>query len=466
VDELAYLSATEHAELLRQGQLSAVELVQHYLDRSDRLNPAVNGYITIAHEQALAAAREADALLAAGGELPPYLGVPLSVKDLADTAGIRTTMGTATYRDRVPDKDASSVASLKQAGYVVIGKSNTAEFGVGSTDPIAYGACHNPWNLDHTTGGSSGGAGATVAAAMCSVGVGGDGGGSVRIPAAFCGVVGLKPSRGRITAAPRPQNLLTQTGPLTRTVTDAAGMLDAMAGYSAGDAYWAKEPERPFREEVGREPGKLRIAYSTGADRTGTIVENVDAVLSTAKTLESLGHDVFEAPDLWPDEAVENSIYLLYPAAFLGMADDLPPLDTMDPIFAGLFSYAQSVSLSDYVKAESTLLTACRGIVRHFDDFDVLLTPTVAYAPARIEELRTPKEEGSGGILLTSTWNYTGQPAISLPLHVSDAGLPIGIQLVGRPDDEATLFRLSGQLEQALPWRNRRPASESLLETA
>jgi amidase len=349
----------------------------------------------------------------------------------------------------------------------VIGKSNTAEFGVGSTDPIAYGACHNPWNLDHTTGGSSGGAGATVAAAMCSVAMGGDGGGSVRIPAAFCGVVGLKPSRGRCTSAPKPQNMLTQPGPLSRTVADSAGMLDAMAGYFAGDAYWAKEPERPFADEVGRPVGKLRIAYSAGPERNGTISENVDAMLTTAKTLESLGHDVFEASvDLWPDEIVENTIYLLYPAAFLAMADELPPIDTMDPIFAGLYEYAKSVSLSDYVKAESTLFTACRRVVQHFDDFDVLLTPTVAYAPSRIEDLRTPKDATQGGILLTSTWNYTGQPALSLPLQVSGAGLPIGIQLVGRPDDEATLFRLGAQLEEALPWRDRRPASESLLQPA
>jgi amidase len=461
---LAYLSATEQAALLRAGNVSSIELVEGYLARSDQLNPHVNGYITIAHEQARAAARDADKALAAGGDLPPFTGVPVSVKDLSDTAGIRTTMGTASYSDRVPESDSTGVAALKRAGYLVLGKSNTAEFGVGSTDPIAYGACRNPWNLQHTTGGSSGGAGATVAAAMCSVGIGSDGGGSVRIPAAFCGVVGVKPSRGRCSSAPKPQNMLAQPGPLSRTVADAAGMLDAIAGYVAGDAYWAPAPERPYVEEAARDPGRLRIAFSTAADRAGTVADNVDAVLSTAKTLESLGHDVFEAPELWPDEVIENTIYLLYPAGFLAMADDLPPLETMDPIFAGLFEHAQTVSLSDYARAETALFTACRDIVRHFQDFDVLLTPTVAYEPARIEDLRTPKEEGRGGILLTSTWNYTGQPAMSLPLHTSVGGLPIGIQIVGRPNDEATLFRLGAQLEQALPWRDRRPASESLIE--
>jgi amidase len=461
--EIAYLPALEHARLIRTKELSPVELVEIYLRRIDQLNPHLNAYITVAADHALAAAKEAADAIGSGTDLPPLFGVPVSIKDLLDTAGIRTTMGTATYSDRVPDQDARTVRLLKEAGCLVLGKSNTAEFGVGSTDPIAYGACHNPWDLDRTTGGSSGGAAATTAAALCSIGLGTDGGGSVRIPAGFCGTVGLKPSRGRVSGAPRPQSMLAQPGPCARSVADAAAFLDAIAGPEPGDAFWAPTPAEPFLATTLRDGPRLRIAVATGPERISTLPEYADATRRIADLLTELGHIVVEAPaDMWPDEAVETSLYLLYAAGCLSL--QLPPLETMDPIFGTLLAAAREVPLADYIAAEAKTFTAVRDVVRRFDDFDVLISPTVAYRPELISKLRTPESTVSNSsILLTSMWNLTGQPALSLPLICENDGLPIGIQLVGRPHDEAGILRLGHELEQALPWQDRRPASEQFI---
>src|SRR5499433_772737 len=233
--ELAFASALEQAELIRSRTVSPVELVEVYLERIDRLNPELNCYLTVAYESARAAAEGAEVGLARRQpDLPPFHGVPIAIKDMADTAGIRTTWGSAGYRDRVPERDAYVVRKLKSAGFIVLGKTNTPEFASGSTDPVGYGPCRNPWNPERTVFGSSGGAGSALAAGLCPIAHGSDAGGSIRLPAAACGVVGLKPSRGRVSNELPGWDLLLQEGPLARTVADAAAMLDTIQGYAPG----------------------------------------------------------------------------------------------------------------------------------------------------------------------------------------------------------------------------------------
>lgn len=459
--DLAFLPALEQAKLIQSKELSPVELVDHYLERADRLNPQINGYLTIAHDHARAAARIAEEQVQAGGDLPPFLGVPVSIKDLTDTAGIRTTKGTAAYRDRIPDTDARIVADLKRAGFVVIGKSNTPEFGIGSTDPIAYGPARNPWNPDLTTRGSSGGAAAVLAAGLCAISEATDGGGSIRLPAATCGTVGLKPSRGRVSSAPAAQHLNTQAGPISRTVADAAAFLDCIAGYATGDGFWAPPPPRPFVDEARMEPGRLRVACVLEGPGADVHPEYRDAVLATAKLLDELGHEVLEDRVPWPDNELLGRFIWAFSGTLIAIEDDLPPLDTLDPTIVSLMDAARQIPLKAYLQTERDMGVAARAVVGFFDTYDVALMPTVIAPPRPVSELRDEqgRPRGDSGVgPFCFFWNVTGQPAITLPLYEDTNGLPIGIQLVGRPADEATLLRLSAQLEAALPWSGRRPA--------
>ena len=454
-EDLLFESAVSLAARIRAGEISAAELTRAYVDRAERLNPALNAYITIAGDEAMAAARAADAR-PRDATLPPFHGVPVSIKDLIDTAGIRTTMGTASYSERVPDIDSPPVAALKRAGFIVMGKSNTAEFGVGSTDPIAYGPCRNPWDLERTTGGSSGGAAATAAAAMCGASLGGDGGGSARIPAAFCGVVGLKPSRGRVSSAPKPQSMLGQVSPMARSVHDVAGMLDALAGPGVGDAYWAAPPERPFLESAAGRPAPLRIACTAETPGEEATPANVAAIEEARRMLEDAGHEVVDAKPDWPGLELDAPLYALYAAGFIATEDDLPPLDTMDPIFATLFQYVRGFSLKDYLVAERRMFEVGREVAAFFEGHDLLLMPTVTMRPVPVSTLRQPGSD-SASILATSLWNMSGQPAVSIPVGFDAEGLPVGVQLVGRPWGEATMLAAAAQLEVAAGWPGLRP---------
>ncbi|HEX9889800.1 MAG TPA: amidase [Nitriliruptorales bacterium] len=458
--ELVHLPALEQARLVRAREVSPVELVEAYLDRIDRYDPGLNSYLTVAHDHARVAAKEAEQAVTAGEQLGPLHGVPISIKDLTDTAGIRTTMGTAAYHDRVPEEDASIVTSLRAAGCIVLGKTNTPEFGIGSTDPIAYGPCRNPWDRDRTVRGSSGGAGAAMAASLCALAHGTDGGGSVRLPAATCGTVGLKPSRGRISTHPAASSLFVQPGPLSRSVGDAAAFLDATAGYVTGDAFWAPVPSRPFVDEVGADPGRLRIAVVTEEAGATPHPDYEAAVWGTADVLAQLGHEVVDGDIPFPDEEyVERFVWAF--SARIGAREDLPELDTLDPIIRDLVLAARQVPLAGFLRAEEEAAKLARRVVASFGDFDVLVTPTVLAPPRRVDDLRDAEgrpssDEGIGPFCFL--WNVTGQPAITLPLHQDGEGLPIGIQLVGPPQDDAMVFRLAGQLEQALPWADRLPA--------
>ena len=290
MDELAFLPATEQAQLVRERQVSPVELVEVYLERIARLDPELGSYVTVRGDEALAEAR------AKAGEPAeaPFHGVPISLKDLDTTAGIRTTFSSQAFASNVPDFDLAHVTRLKAAGFVILGKTNTPEFGTTAfTDSSLNGPCRTPWDLTRNAGGSSGGAGAAVAAGLCAIAQGSDGGGSIRIPASCCGVFGFKASRGRISNAPFAPGIgLGTTGPLARTVADAAAYLDVVCGYEWGDPFPAAPPERPFAQEIGVDPGRLRVAFTTEAPGEFDVDDAcIAAVRDAADLLDSLGHD-------------------------------------------------------------------------------------------------------------------------------------------------------------------------------
>ena len=377
---------------------------------------------------------------------------------------MRTTHGTATWNERIPERDDEVVARIRRAGFVVLGKTNTPEFGSRSTtESPAYPTARNPWNRARTPGGSSGGAGAALAAGLCAVALGSDGGGSVRIPAAWCGLVGLKPSRGRVTWAPGGQSWNATTGPLARTVADAAALLDVMAGPAPGDAWWAPPPARPFLAEVGAPPGRLRIAWTTAHPDPTAAVEPAwrDAVLTAAAALEAEGHELIEAAP----PAMDLASSALIPASALAARPDLPPLDTLDLPNRTLVQYANAATATELADAMRVLQSESRRVVEFFEPYDALLTPTLAAAPPAVEERIMGEEDFSGMLLLlrlvafTPTWNMTGQPAIALPAGLDADGLPVSVQLVGRAADESGLLRLAAQLEPALPVSGRAPVA-------
>jgi amidase len=461
--DLAFTPAVELAEQIRLKKISPVEVVEVYAQRIDELNPKLGAYLTPTLDGARDHAKEAERRIN-GEDLPPFFGVPISIKDLNDTAGVRTTLGNAAFADRIPDVDCETVAKIKRAGFIILGKTNTPEFGTTCfTDPPGYFPARNPWDTERTTGGSSGGAAGALAAGLCPISQGSDGGGSIRIPAALCGLFGIKASRGRVSHSPGPQSFLSQDGPIARTVADAAALLDAIAGYTTGDAWWAPTPERPFAQEVGRPPGKLRVAVSAEPPMDTTCAPaNIQGARNAGKLLEQLGHDVVEAdPPPWPQEVVED--FLVTWAVGVCGQDPMPPFESLEPVNQALIEFGRTVDAIRYELAVRRIHTASRTLVSFFDDYDVLVTPTVAGPPPIIGSYRDPNEpiaellNAASLVPFTPPWNTTGQPAASLPLYEDEQGLPVGVQIVGRPADEATLIRLSAQIEEAAPWADRRP---------
>jgi amidase len=456
VDELAFLSATEQAEIVRRGEVTSVELVETYLERIERLDPELNAFVTVCAEGALAAA---------AGELPdgPFRGVPLPIKDLQETAGIRTTFSSRAYADYVPDFDVAVVRRLKEAGLVVIGKTNTPELGITAvTESQLNGVCRNPWDTTRTPGGSSGGAAVAVAAGLAPAAHGTDGGGSIRIPASCCGVFGIKPARGRVSLAPYGGHEgFSTSGPLARTVRDAAALLDVMSGYETGDPWWVPPPERPFAEEVGAEPGRLRIALTTSPPIEAPVApECVAAAEDAAALLAELGHSVEQATPPWGDRELVG-LFMRVWTVIPGLRTK--PRELFEPMNRALLDAGAGMNAVDYVAATQDLRALARRIVAFWDDYDLVLTPTLAQAPPPVGALM---DEADPWANFDKAWhftpftqvaNVTGLPAVSVPLFWSDEDLPIGVQLIGRPVDEATLIRVSAQLERARPWRARRP---------
>jgi amidase len=453
VSEIAFLSATEQARLVASGELSSVELVETYLRRIELLDGALRAFVTVCADEALAAARRP--------RPGPLGGVPIPIKDLTVTAGIRTTFSSRAFADNIPAFDAVVVQRLEAAGAIMIGKTNTPEFGtIPVTESELNGACRNPWDLERTPGGSSGGAAAAVAAGLAPAAHGTDGGGSIRIPASCCGLVGLKPSRGRISPAPfLSYEGLSTSGPLARTVRDIALLLDAMAGSEPGDRFTLPLPDRPFTEQVENPPGPLRIAVTATPPADEPIDPACRAALEDAAALlASLGHEVDEVTPPWRDPEL--------PTAFGHVWRPLPTVYNVEdeslltPLNRELVERARATPAPVYVAAAQRLQLAARAVVQFWAGYDVVVTPTLALPPVPIGWL-FESEEARGTLGLpftpfTSISNVTGQPALSVPLHWHD-DLPIGVQLIGPPEGDALLLRLAAQLEEARPWADRYP---------
>ncbi|MDS1271090.1 amidase [Lipingzhangella sp. LS1_29] len=475
------LTVSEQALHVRKRELSPVEITRHYLSRIERLNDRLGAYVTVTEEDALAQARSAEqrVLRDTPEDLPPLCGIPVPIKDLDMVAGVRWTWGSAVYAEQVAPLDEDFVAELRAAGAVLIGKTNTPEFGMAChTDNDVAPPARSPWDLTRSAGGSSGGAGAAVAAGLAPVAQGSDGAGSIRIPASVCGLVGLKPTRGRVTAAPvRPDLIgLSTTGPLARTVTDAATLLDAVAITRPGDYFPA--PALPsgvrFRDyavgtadalapgAVGEGPRRLRIgrfAESPVPDAP-TQPEVRAAYDSVSHLLEELGHEVvdIEVP-LAPE--VQNHFGTVWAA----MATRYPvqPEDEqrLRPLSRWLRERGRGLSATEYLDATHQLQLAIRAAMTRMDEYDAVLTPTLAQLPAEVGSFSADGdpvaefERMTRFTPFTVLANLTGQPAISLPL-VWNPG-PIGTTLMGRFGGEPTLIALAAQLEQARPWHGRRP---------
>lgn len=459
-EEITFTPATELARLIRERKVSPTELVEHFSARIERINPKLGAYVLVTHEVALEQAKAAEAALASGADVGPLHGVPYSLKDLVPTAGIRTTFGSRVFSDHVPAVDAEVYARLEKAGMVMLGKTNTPEFGylaIGEND--LFPVTRNPWDPSRTPGGSSSGAAAALAAGLCAISQGGDGGGSIRIPSSCCGLVGLKPARGRVSLGPysgeRWAGLDTE-GPIARTVLDAATLLDVMAGPATGDPYWAPLPDRSFASAT-LERRRLRIGWCTRVAPGNVDPEIETAVSEVAELLGRLGHSVRPVkPPLQGFEVPMQAIVLADAAA-----RDIPDPGLLSPVVRVHREQGQKILAGDYLRALTEMNRLVRRALAFFEELDVLLTPTLTQLPPKIGEFPSSPEAAGREFIawlpFTFPFNQTGQPAMSLPLAWSKAGLPIGVQIVGRPADERTLISLGTELEQARPFRDRRP---------
>ncbi len=456
-------SALELAAALRSGQLSSVELLDACLAAVDELNPRINAVIWRDDEQARAAAQEADRRLAAG-EHAPFLGVPLPIKDLTPVAGWPVTYGSNGAPSGPSEESELVVDALVRAGFVLCGRTNTPEFGVITVaENSRYGITRNPWDMERSPGGSSGGAAAAVAAGMFPIAHANDGGGSIRIPASYCGLVGLKPSRGRVPRLAQSWLGAVVEGVVSRTVADSAVALDAIAGPDPLAWYNAPAPPRPFAEETSTPPGTLRIGLMAEAPLgIPTDPACSEAARSTAAALEELGHSVEEVqvPTI-SEEMVPPFIALTQG----GLADyEGVDWSAVEPHIAHQRGLASETGAYDYVLVARTLeLLSRREVARWGRDFDVLVTPVSAILPppagsvlaAQHAAPDQPLFEVVASVSFTAFANVTGLPAVSLPLHWTDEGVPVGVQLVVGPWQEARLISLAAQLEQARPWVQR-----------
>ncbi len=487
------LDALALADLVARREVTALELLEAALERADARNPRLN---------AIVARYDDEARARAGGPLPdgPFRGVPFLLKDLlAAWKGHPLTGSSRLFEGYVPEEDAEVVRRFQRAGLVIFGQTNTPELGIlPTTEPAWRGPTRNPWNPEHSTGGSSGGSAAAVAARIVPAAHGNDGGGSLRIPASACGVFALKSTRGRVTLAPgygEAQLGLVSEGVVTRTVRDAAALLDAIAGPAPGDPYAAPPRARPYSEEIARQPGRLRVAFSRDSlfGRT-TDPECRAAVEDAARLLADLGHSVEEARPEFPRDALVHAYLVVLSAT---VASDValgaratgrrPGPDNLEPETWALVAGGAALTAADLALAQHETQRAARGIAAFFEAHDVFLTPTMAHPPLRLAALAAKPLERAGLRLVarlrsrkllerlfvqigsrsfeatgnTMLFNQTGQPAMSLPLHWTGSGLPVGVQAVAGFGDEATLFRLAAQVEAARPWADRAPPGVS-----
>jgi amidase len=461
-DDVAYAGAVRIAEMVRAKEASPSELVELYLERIAALEPKLNAYRVVLSEGARADAKRAEERLAEG-EDAPLLGVPVAIKDNVDYAGEVTTHGTAAYGEPATE-DGLIVRRLREAGAVILGKTNLPELAIyGFTESPTWGDTRNPWDTSRTTGGSSGGSGAAVAAGMCAVAHATDGAGSIRYPAAFCGLFGLKPQRNRISLSPDREHWygLSVAGCVSRSVVDTALYLDVMSGPEKGDLDVPPRFERPLLEAARTPPGKLRIACTT---KTATPVKKAPEVLAayneTIELLRSLGHEVTEAAPPYSRARLD-----FFPMYFRGIRDEalsLPHPERLSDQSKGFVRMGRIFSDRKLHKVRDKMPAATAKIEEFFRDFDLLLTPATAQPPFEVGKLlgksALPTMNEMANIYPYGfRWNYTGQPAATIPAGFTDAGLPRSVMLIARPNREDVLVSVGAQLEAERPWADRRP---------
>jgi len=472
-DDLARMDATDQAELVRTGKVSPAELVEAAIARIEKVNPELNAIIHPLFD---------DARKAAADGLPdgPFTGVPMVLKDLiCFSAGHPMHEGMRFLKDQdwIEETDQYLAAKFRAAGFVFVGKTNTPELGiVPTTEPEAHGATRNPWNTEHSTGGSSGGSAAAVASGMVPVGHANDGGGSIRIPASECGLVGLKPTRARNSLGPElgdMYNGLIHEHVVTRSVRDTAAILDAVNGPMPGDPYAAPTPTRPFLDEVGVDPGRLRVGLLTSSATSAVHADCVGAAESAGRLLESLGHTVeSDYPKAMADAEFTTHFITLWSAGTAWELDywsrktgkDVGP-DDVESLTWALSEMGRSYSAPQMLTTLEWLQRWSREVAAWWaDGFDLLLTPTIAEPPPKLGEFDSPPDNplqvlfrAAGLVPFTPPFNVTGQPAISVPLSWNAEELPIGVQLVSAFGREDVLLRVASQLEQARPWSDRVP---------
>jgi len=467
---LAYIDAMGQADLVRRKEIKPIELIEYTIERIEQLNQTLNAVVVPMYDQALTMT---------SAHIPdgPFSGVPYLLKDLiALCAGVPTTAASYLLKDHTPNYDSELVRRIKQAGLVIIGKTNTPEFGIlPTTEPRMFGPCRNPWDLNRSPGGSSGGSAVAVAAGMVPMAHGNDAGGSIRIPASCCGVFGFKPTRARNPLGPDVGDImagLVVEHAITRSVRDSAALLDATSGPDIGDPYSCPLPSRPFLDEVGTDPGRLRIGYTMRAAIDVPVdVENSKAVEDAVALCVDLGHDVLEAPPQYDGELLAEAWTVLYQSWLAATLDDIARLrskpimpEEVEPFSWSMYEAGQIISASKYLRALDALQTIAREAAHFFAEFDVWLTPVLAKLPPKLGTFDPPPDNPIEVHLIARAFtpicpisNVTGQPSMSVPLYWSAEDLPVGVHFVGKYGDEATLFRLAAQLERARPWARRQP---------
>jgi amidase len=459
--DLTLLPASDLRRLIDGGDVSAREIAVACLARIEAVDPLVQSFVTLVDEERVMDAADEAQKRIKRGVASPLAGIPYALKDLTETKGVRTTFGSRLCEKYMPNEDAAVARRLREAGGVLLGKTNTPEFGNRATTAFGlFPPTHNPWDLSKTAGGSSGGSAAAVAACMCPFAEGSDGGGSIRIPSSCCGVVGIKPSRGRVSNAPNsnPRGGLITHGPIARTVADAAMMLDVMAGYEPGDPFVAPRQTPTFLSFAQHDPRTLKIGLLLKSDKP-IDDEVVAAVQDVARLLASLGHEVEEAD---VNIIGLGSLFRVMVEAESAVNDVDDPGSFSDPYSTWCYQRGAKLTARAYIKATEEMFRRSREIITQSSKWDCLLTPTVTLKPQPLDTFlavtERVAEDDLAYIPFTYPFNITGQPGISLPLGWSNEGLPIGVQLVGQPYTESLIIALAAQLERAVPWCSRYPA--------
>jgi aspartyl-tRNA(Asn)/glutamyl-tRNA(Gln) amidotransferase subunit A len=466
-EEICFLPAFEMKEKIASQELSSIEITEAIIERITKINPIINAYCTTTFDLAREMAKEADNRVKKGEKSGLLNGIPTSIKDLNQVKGVRTTFGSKIYEFNVPKEDSIAVARLRKEGCVILGKTNTPEFGFkGVTDNLIFGASKNPWNLERTTGGSSGGAAAATASGLSPLAQGSDGGGSIRHPAGLCGIYGLKPNYGRVPLYPREFIAaydLGVVGPLVRYVKDAALMLDAMKGPSVREMYMLPKDGTSYYEVMGEKPKKLKIGYSIDLGYAKLIDSEVEkAVIDSAQKFEKFDWKVEEVK--LKIKKPERSFLTMWTSLF---AYDLKPKlekwgDKLDPALLKLVQAGLSYGPLDLPKAIAERRKFHENFMPLFDDYDILITPTTAITafelgipfPTKINNVNVSPTAWQP---FTFPFNMTGQPAATIPCGWSKEGLPIGMQIVGKPFDEKTVLQVSKAFEEISPWQDKRP---------